>query len=171
MEWRESDRWALLGKIVRIGIVVAAVIVGYCIFSVQVRGNYQSEYFAERITVTHMNESGGKRSVYCIDFVEEQVVYYCVDVYGNQQRQWSKPLKEAELERFMEDCNEKELLGRSYVAAEKTMPGYCQIHTYSTRGERLVYDSSGRYLDGDALEKELDQVFYDLTGIHCLTDP
>ena len=109
--------------------------------------------------------------MYCIDFVEEQVVYYCVDPDGNQQRQWSKPLKEAELERFMEDCNEKELLGRSYVAAEKTMPDYCQIHTYSTRGERLVYDSSGHYPDGEALEKALDQVFYDLTGIHCLTDP
>lgn len=175
IRYRSSNAWVISGRIVRVGIIVASVIVGYCIFSVLAHGNYQSEYYAEQITVTHRRESSERKTQYCVDFVERELRYYDTGIGDDLTLQWTKPLEDQELEAFMEACNNQALLGRSYTPVGKTpgeIPGdYCLIHTYSNRGERLVFDGSGYYPDKEALVKALDKVFYDLTGICCLTDP
>lgn len=173
--YRSSNAWAISGRIVRVGIIVASVIVGYCIFSVLAHGNYQSEYYAEQITVTHRFEDSERKTRYCVDFVERELRYYDTGIGDDLTLQWTKPLENHALDAFMEACNTQALLGRSYTPVGKTpgqIPGdYCLIHTYSTRGERLVFDGGGYYPDKEALVEALDKVFYDLTGIYCLTDP
>ena len=180
--WNSRDRirvWYLkwkprIGKAIRIGIVVAAVVAGYCVFSVQVNGNYQSEYYAEQITVTHHWADSEDKTMYCVDFTERELRYYVLHSNGNERLCWTKELTDEALDAFVETCNEGKLLGREYASVGRypgEIPGdYCLVYTYSDRGERLVFDGSGYYEDKDALMKTLDKAFYDLTGFWCLSD-
>lgn len=167
--WKYRDReegtvdW---GKIVRIGIIVAAVVVGYMIFSVLARGNVKSEYFAEQITVTHVYEDSEERAIYCVDFVREELQFYTEDAYGNRTLQWTKPLTTEALDEFVETCNREQLLSLVEGSiGERKSYDYVYVTTYSVRGERVVFASSiytGR---------KLNQAFYELTGIYCLDTP
>lgn len=178
--WKYRDReegtvdW---GKIVRIGIIVVAVVVGYMIFSVLARGNVKSEYFAEQITVTHVSEESGERAIYCVDFIREELQFYTEDADGNRELHWTKPLTTGALDEFVETCNQEELLGSdeyalfySPASGWRSPEVYCYVTTYSVKGEREVFSNRHPYLDSELPEK-LNQAFYELTGIYCLDTP